>query len=88
MEHCVHRHLNFKEINRFMCFFKKTINWLCLINDDFNKDCTIHKVLLDNERLLEIETYEQKKMESFLKFAKKREEVFSFMYDFYSFAEK
>lgn len=57
MANFVEKYLNYKEINDLMTFFKKkSVNWLCLINNDFNKNCSGHKFFIDVEGLLEIET--------------------------------
>ena len=39
-----------------MTFLKKSVNWLCLINNDFNKNCSVPKFLIDGECLHENET--------------------------------
>ena len=33
MENVIERYLNWKEIENFMTFLKKSANWLCLVND-------------------------------------------------------
>ena len=58
MEKRFHRYLNFKKSTVTCVSLKKSINWLCLINGNFNKDCRIHKFLIDSERLFETETDE------------------------------
>lgn len=55
---------------QFHAFLKKSINWLYLINNDFNKDCAMHKFLIDkflSEHLLKDETDKEKKAEIFWK---------------------
>ena len=64
------------------CCLKKSVNWLCLINNDFNKKCSVHIFLTDGKCLLKNET-DEKKMDIFLKFAKEQEEAFSFIHIFF-----
>ena len=51
MESFVEKYWNYEEINSFMTFEKKSINWLCLINNNLNKNCPVHKSLIHSERL-------------------------------------
>ena len=46
MENVVDKYLDWKKIETFMLFLKNSANWLCLINDDFNKSCSVHWFLI------------------------------------------
>ena len=46
MENVIVKYLNWHEIETFMNFLKKSANWLCLVNDDYNKNCSVHRFLI------------------------------------------
>ena len=35
--------------------FEKNANWLCLVKDDYNKDSTVHRLLIEVENTLKVE---------------------------------
>ena len=70
MENVVDKYLDWKKIETFMLFLKNSANWLCLINDDFNKSCSVHWFLIGAKNEINQLLWEEK-INVFLNFAKK-----------------
>ena len=78
IENVIEKYLNWKEIENFMRL-KKSAIWLCLVKDDFNKICLVHRFLIGAENKI-IEVPWEEKINVFLDFAKKMKIVlFLFM---------
>ena len=71
-----------------MEFFKKSVNWLCLVNNDYHKNCSVHRFLIEVEQVLMQSDIKKQKVNDFLKFTKEKEEIFIFIHDFYAFSEE
>ena len=44
MENIIDKYMDWKKIEYFMVFLKKSANWLSLINDDYNKSCSAKRL--------------------------------------------
>ena len=76
-----------KKIENYMSFFKKSANWLCLIRENFSKNCVVHQFLISLEIKISQCPWEEK-INEFLKFAKENETAFNFIHGFYISSEK
>ena len=70
MENVIQRYLNFSEIEKFMAFLKISANSLCLINDDYNESCSVHRFLINAESEIKEVPWEEK-INVFFRFCKK-----------------
>ena len=71
-----------------MEFLKKLANWLCLVKNYYNKNCSVHCFLIEAEQVLMQNEIKKEKVDDFLKFAKEKEEIFLFIHRFYAFSEE
>ena len=71
MENIVNKYMNWKKTKSFLVFLKKSANWLCFINDDYNKSFSVHRFLIGAENEI-IEAPWKKKLMYFLILPKKR----------------
>ena len=79
--------MDWKKTESSMIFFKKSANWLCFINDDYNKSCSVYRFLISAENEISEEPWEEK-INAFLNFTKKNKEIFVFIHDFYSCSDE
>ena len=49
MENIVDKYMNWQKTESFLVFLKKSANWLCFINDDYNKSFLVHRFLIGAE---------------------------------------
>ena len=64
---------DWKNIKNFLVFLKKNANWLCLVVDDYDKECAVHGFLIRVEDTLKVEWG---KNDAFEEFATKKTILF------------
>ena len=52
MEAIIEKYNDWKKIEGFINCLKKSINWICLVNDDYNETCAMHRFLFKLEQCL------------------------------------
>ena len=88
MENIVDKYMNWQKTESFLVFLKKSANWLCFINDDYNKSFLVHRFLIGAENEISEAPWEEK-INVFLNFDKKNlEEIFVFIHNFHSCPNK
>ena len=77
MEQVIEFYNNWKKIENYMLFLKKLANWLCLVNNDYEENCAVHRFLLKLEETIK-QTEWTNQIDEFIVFTIKNEEIFKF----------
>ena len=75
MEAIIEKYNDWKKIEGFINCLKKSINWICLVNDDYNETCAMHRFLFKLEQCLSKCKWEEK-IDEFVLFAKTNDDFF------------
>lgn len=76
MERVIERYLETKERNNFTEFLKQSGVWICLVNNYYNKCCSVHPFLIEAEQVLMQSGIKKEKVDDFLNLQKKKKKYF------------
>ena len=80
MERVIERYLETKERNNIMEFLKQSGVWIYLVNNNYNKCCSVHPFLIEAEQVLIQSGIKKEKVDDFLNLQKiKKKYFFSYM---------
>ena len=78
---------DWKKIEGFILFSKKSVNWICHIKDDYQKNCAVNRFLIAQADF-RLRRLNGKKIDVFILFIKENEELFKFTHEFYAVSER
>ena len=75
---------DWKKIEGFILYQKKSISWICLVNDEYKDTCAVHRFLFLLEETISKAKWEDK-IDEFVLFAKKAKRYLNLFMSFMNF---
>ena len=82
MEQIIEFYNNWKKNRGFILYLKKSVNWICLIKDNYANSCAVHKFLFGLEEKIANANWKDK-IDEFVLYVKQNDKIFKFVHDFY-----
>ena len=60
MEQVIEYYNDWKKIEGFILFFKKSVNWICFIKDNYTKNCAVYRFLFALEEKISLAEWGKK----------------------------